>query len=123
MSTQPLPPDRDDVAAALASRRELGPEFDAAIADALLHRMSAQMDARIEQRLAATAPPAPRFAQRPRFDRANVLLGVVSLPFVIGAPSATAYMSDAFNLIASLMIWSVIAAINALYVLGRRPPR
>jgi hypothetical protein len=45
---------RDDIAAAVAAHRELGRDFDGAVAEGLIERIGAEIDKRVDTRLADT---------------------------------------------------------------------
>ncbi len=50
---------RTDIAAAAAAHRELGPDYDAAVAEGLIERISDEIDKRVDARL-GTSPRSPR---------------------------------------------------------------
>ena len=54
------PVSSEEVSASLAARRELGPEYEAALADALAERVEQVVQARVEARLAQTGSPLPQ---------------------------------------------------------------
>jgi hypothetical protein len=45
---------RDDIAAAVAAHRELGRDYDGAVAEGLIERIGAEIDKRVEAQLAGT---------------------------------------------------------------------
>lgn len=45
---------RDDIAAAIAAHHELGRDFDGAVAEGLIDRIGAEIDKRVDARLAGT---------------------------------------------------------------------
>ena len=58
-------PSRADIAAAAAVHSELGPDYGDAVAEGLVERIGAEIDKRVDARLAqrgpaAPAPPQPR---------------------------------------------------------------
>jgi hypothetical protein len=50
---------RNDIAAAAAAHRELGPDYDAAVAEGLIERISDEIDKRVDARL-GTSPRSSR---------------------------------------------------------------
>ncbi len=54
---------RDDMAAAAAAHRELGRDYDDAGAEGLIERIGAEIDKRVDARLAATGKAVPARAE------------------------------------------------------------
>lgn len=111
-----------DVEAALAARRELGPEYDEAIAAGLAERveqLAAARSAELEHltRSGSVADQVERTSRTQRF-----VLGIISL--VIGIPvtaiSATTVEPGLLGVVAS---WAGIVGVNAVFALGNRPRR
>jgi hypothetical protein len=119
MQTQPSEV-RADLDAALAARRELGPEYETALVDSFLARIDARLDARVEQRV------AERLAEYPRDEfrvgrrswagggsRMHVTSLVLAIPLTgIGAGVA--------NGVGMLVAWAGIVGVNVAAALGRR---
>jgi hypothetical protein len=115
---------RDDLAAALQARRELGPDYDAAFADSL----AARVDQIIAARLAAGRGPSPGDAPAApsAYDRANadgerkvtITIACVSLGVSIPLSGIAAGMH---SLAALLIIWTGIVMVNLANALRRRP--
>jgi hypothetical protein len=105
MSTSELP--RDDLAASLAARRELGPDYDAAFVDAVAER--------IEQ---ATAVRRPVVAEIEKSERAMALT-VVCVSLVVSVPiSAIAAIQT--GLAGLTVVWLALVAINVAFALRPR---
>ncbi|MFB4302977.1 hypothetical protein [Actinomadura sp. NTSP31] len=115
MTTRRLP--REDLTAALAARRELGPDYDAAFIETVVDRIEEVLDA------GAAASPAPR--RRPRAPRTSeagdhsLLLAVLSLLAAI--PLSAIAVVNAGGLGLSLA-WAGIVMINVAYGLRSRRP-
>jgi hypothetical protein len=125
---------RDEVRASAAAHRDLGPAYDAALAEGLVERIGEEIDRRVDARLFGQlqAPaPAPGPAPRPRRVRepgrigaAAVFLTLGSMGIGIGAtvavlhPGSPSAMTAGQGVVIAL-IWIVIAAINISY--ARRP--
>ena len=134
---------REDVAAAAAAHSELGHQYNDALAEGLIERISSEIDKQVDTRL------AQRGIQPTRSAWANVAMGLGSVGLGIGATAVTLhYLStsgvtpkavlDVGTFRASLMtssssvstgqvviivlIWVVIAVINIAYA-RRRPGR
>ena len=113
------PDQRDEITASLAAREELGPRYDAAVAEGLVERIGEEIDKRVDARLrtmnqqAPAAPPAAPPAT-PARAYSGLALGVVSLIFGTGATSVV--LSNASNAVGQalmvLLIWTAIAVIN-----------
>jgi hypothetical protein len=122
MTTPGLP--RDDLAAALQARRELGPDYDAAFADSLADRV----DQTIAARLAAAGRTPPRMDQAAlgAYERANaagerkvtITIACVSLGVSMPLSGIAAGMH---SLAALMIIWTGIVLVNLANALRRRP--
>ena len=132
-----------DVAAAAAVHRELGHEYDSALAEGLIDRISSEIDKQVDARL------AQRGIQPSQAAWANVAMGVGSVGLGVGATAVTLHsvvntstapkaavnlgsfhasvmstttsVSTAQVLLIAL-IWVVIAVVNIAYA-RRRPGR
>jgi hypothetical protein len=114
------PDQRDEITASLAAHQELGPRYDAAVAEGLVERIGEEIDKRVDARLrttnqqASATPPAAPSATPARSSNSGLALGVVSLIFGTGATSVV--LSNASNAVAQalmvLLIWAAIAVIN-----------
>lgn len=121
MSTEPLP--RDDVAASVAAMRELGSDYDDAVADALAERLEQTIDARIEQRLQAqgVAPVARTSQTVHRGEDSTVAYRfALAIGSMVLAVPLTAITAGAAGGTAVIAVWIAIALINIVFVLGTR---
>jgi hypothetical protein len=119
---------RDEVRASAAAHRDLGPGYDAAVAEGLVERIGDEIDRRVDARLFGhlQAPaPRPRRVREPgRLGAAAVFLTLGSIVGGIGATVAVLSPSNpgpvgGTQAILVALIWIVIAAINVSY--ARRP--
>lgn len=125
---------REDIAAAAAVHAELGPDYDQAVADGLVDRIGAEIDRRVDARLAQGAPSA---AARPAW--VTPVMGLGSLGLGIGATAAvlaaaTSVGADTLNastgvvtrgsvihtisagqILLVMLIWVVIGVVNVAY--------
>ena len=122
---------RDDITAAAAAHRELGRDYDGAVAEGLIERIGAEIDRRIDARLALTgaapAPPAtspaPARPVKPAAARpisfASIVLALGSMGIGIGAAGTVLSLGDNTGsggqmwLVA--LIWIIIGAVNVSY--------
>ena len=129
---------RDDIAAASAAHRELGRDYDGAIAEGLIERIGAEVDKRVDARLAQRADDWPaqsgrklahggdKLAHRGSDRRpsssagpgaAGVLLGLGSMGIGIGAAAVVLAQGGSGGLV--FVIWLVIGVINVAYARRR----
>ncbi|WP_046469872.1 hypothetical protein [Allosalinactinospora lopnorensis] len=123
MTDEPL--SRDEVAASLATGRELGPDYDGAVADALAERLEHAIDQRVDTRITerlAEARPARSREQDIRIAGLRFAMAVVSL--VLAVPlTFVASRADNEAGAAVLAVWFGIAAVNAVFLFATRRPR
>jgi hypothetical protein len=106
MSTSELP--RGDLAASLAARRELGPDYDAAFVEAVAERIQE-----------ATATRRPRSTETEKGERAvTVTIACVSLGVSIPVTAIAAVQAGLAGLV---VVWLAIAVINVAFALRPRP--
>jgi hypothetical protein len=127
---------RDDITAAAAAHRELGRDYDAAVAEGLIERIGGEIDRRIDARLALTgatpAPaPGPKFRHpgmqpppdqvaKPATGRpsvASIVLALGSMGIGIGAAGTVLSLdnSSAGGIWLVVVIWIIIGAVNVSY--------
>ncbi|MFC7622593.1 hypothetical protein [Microlunatus sp. GCM10028923] len=111
-----------DAAAAMAARRELGPDFDDQIAAGLAERMEQLayhrgVELQEQHRASRVEEAAERSTRTQRFA-----LGIVSLGAGIPITAISAGMVDP-PLIGVLVSWGGIVAVNVVHALGGRRRR
>jgi hypothetical protein len=127
---------RDDIAAATAAHRELGQDYDAAVAEGLVERIGAEIDKRVDARLAgsnATAPARREGGQLSPAGRSPWPGTILALGSMGIGVTATAAVLNAANSIGPdgvvttvgpgqvllvIVIWVIIGVINV--ALARR---
>ncbi len=102
-----IPP--DELEAALAARRELGPDREAEVVDAFVERVGRSIDRRVDERLVEQR--GSRSVSRPEKDR-QFAMAIVSL--VAGIP-LTAIALGAGGLAALLVVWAGIVLLNVAF--------
>ena len=136
--------ERDEITASVAAHQELGPRYDAAVAEGLVERIGEEIDRRIDARLGggrpwpgqpqdsppqpaayrgpvAATPPAPAAAPPPAPRRSTgvsgALLGLGSMGLGVGATAVVvSHHVEAFaEVIMILLIWAAIALINVAH--------
>jgi hypothetical protein len=125
-STSSLGP--DEVQAAAEVHAELGPEYRDAVLESFLDRVNKEIDARVDQRLAAAQqPPPPVPAPQPPAPASRELsawLPIVSIALGIPITAIVIKLGQVSSQTTELVwVWIAIAVINVAYALGhRRPP-
>ncbi len=102
--------DPHEVHAALGAREQLGHEFDSAVAESFVERVSEAIDARIDARLGGARTGGGT-------DRSRMVVAIVSLG--VGVP-ATAIAGGLGGVSGILITWVGIAAVNLAYAWQRR---
>jgi hypothetical protein len=126
----------DEVRASAAAHRDLGPGYDAAVAEGLVERIGDEIDRRVDARLFGQVPyqappPRPRLRREPvpgRMGFGAVVLALGSMGMGIGATAAVLHpgaaapgqqvSGGAAVLIA--LIWIVIGVVNVAYARYRQ---
>ena len=120
----------DEVRASAAAHRDLGPAYDAAVAEGLVERIGEEIDKRVDARLYSQAPAQapPRRPRRPRREPlagrlgfGTVVLALGSMGMAIGATATVLHPGQASGGMQWLvaLIWLVIGAVNVAYARHR----
>jgi len=125
----------DEVRASTAAHRDLGPGYDAAVAEGLVERIGEEIDKRIDTRLYGQVPyqaaprrPRPRREPVPwRMGFGAVVLALGSMGMAIGATAAVLHpgaappgqVSGGATVLIAL-IWIVIGVVNVAYARYRQ---
>jgi hypothetical protein len=117
---------RDDIAAAAAAHRELGREYDSAVAEGLVDRIGAEIDKRIDARLVSPRPdsrPPVQYSSPGRAQAmwigAGVGAGLTGIVAVIANAANTGANSGAV-LTAMIWVWVILALAAAGTAVVRR---
>ena len=117
----------DEVRAAAAAHRDLGPAYDTAVAEGLVERIGEEIDRRVDARLYGqlqSQAPAARPRRAPvagRIGAGAVILALGSMGLAIGAtaavlhPGADQGQVSAGQAILVALIWIVIGVVNVSY--------
>ena len=110
----------DEIAAALAARRELGPEYEDAIAASMADRIEREIAARVDAgRIPAKSERRSREPREYSADRSATWLASASL--VAGIPiTAIVAGTSHGNVFAIGVAWIGIALVNTAHALGRK---
>src|SRR5690349_21103515 len=97
------PDERDEISVSLAAHKELGPDYDKAVAEGLVERIGEEIDRRVDTRLrtAATQVP-PAVVPARRHGGFGVVL--VSLIFGTGATSVVLGNEGTSSIAQTLMV-------------------
>jgi hypothetical protein len=106
---------RDDIAAAAAAHRELGREYDSAVAEGLVDRIGAEIDKRIDARIGSRRPDSRSPAESSSSGRtqamwigAGVGAGLTGIVAVIANANNTGINSGAV-VTAVIWVWVILA--------------
>ena len=128
---------RDEITAAAAAHRELGPQYDEAIAESLIDRIGEEIDRRVDARMGHSQPtlsarrelrrpapppePSPAPAAPARMGAASVVLALGSMGIGIGVAGTVLPVSNGGSggmwLVA--LIWVIIGVINVSWARRR----
>jgi hypothetical protein len=131
---------RDEITAAAAAHRELGPQYDEAVAESLIDRIGEEIDRRVDARMGQSQPsasarrefhrparptpppPEPAVPAAPtRMSAASVVLALGSMGIGIGVAGTVLPVSGGggggYWLVA--LIWVIIGVINVSWARRR----
>jgi hypothetical protein len=107
---------REEAAAALEVRRELGPEYEDAVLESFVQRASEMLDRKVDARLAERGAGRP-----PQKRQAHPHLSLAIWSLIIGFLGSGALTAGAEQGPLSLLIlWAGIAAVNFAYAIRNR---
>lgn len=117
-----------EIASALAARRELGPDYEEAIAAALAEKMAKEINARVNAELVAQNGSATARQERPSRREQRSEHGprdsssVVAIASLIAGIPITAIVAgtSSGNVFAIGIAWVGIGLVNVAHSLGRR---
>jgi hypothetical protein len=117
---------REDITAAAAAHRELGPDYDAAVAEGLVDRIGAEIDKRIDARLGSPRSDSRSPAEFSRSGRtqamwigAGVGAGLTGIVAVIANAANTGTNSGAV-ITAVIWVWVILVIAAAGAAVARR---
>ena len=118
---------REEIAAAAATHRELGPGYDDAVAQGLVERIGSEIDKRVDARLAqrSTAAPATRPGWVPAVIGAGSMVCGLGATAIVVFATATNINGTFHNTVSRAqillvaLIWAVIAVVNVAYARRR----
>lgn len=111
---------RNDIAATAAAHNELGRDYDGAVAESLIDRIGAEIDKRVDTRLAQGGAPLVNRSS-PSWIWASVALALGSM--ALGVAASAILLKGANSNggpgghadMVVVMVWIVIAGINVAY--------
>jgi hypothetical protein len=107
---------REEITATTAAHRELGPGYDDAVAEGLVERIGAEIDRRVDARLAQrglggqVSPPA----RSPSVSAIVLALGSMAIGGITAAGLLNTHNGGGPAVVAAL-IWIIIGIINVAY--------
>ena len=124
----------DEVRASAAAHRDLGPGYDAAVAEGLVERIGEEIERRVDARIynQTARQAAPRRLRREpvpgRMSFGAVVLALGSMGMAIGATAAVLHPGDSPGPVSGgaavliALIWIVIGVVNVAYARYRQLP-
>jgi hypothetical protein len=113
-----------EIAAALAARRELGPEYEDPIAASLADRVEREIAARVNavHNPPMPAPAPPQAASRPQRDpHATDSRWIATASLIAGIPVTGIVAGTSHGNVAAIAVaWAGIALVNMAHAFGRR---
>jgi len=109
MAAPELP--RDDLAAAVEARRELGPESERAVIDSFLRRVEATIEERVDRRVAERVRPQSSLGP----PRGSIPLALASMGMGIAVTGASSGLAEG-GMVVAIVAWIAIAVINIVYM-------
>ncbi|MFW5419040.1 hypothetical protein J0910_20710 [Nocardiopsis sp. CNT-189] len=119
--TPPKAP-RDEVAAALQTSRELGPDYDDAIAASLVERIDSAVEARVDAHLAgrlAGREPRQRVSYEEQWKSPRLILGLIAMVLSIPLTAVSGGMLGPAGVVLS-WLGMIMLYLIAVVGLGRR---
>jgi hypothetical protein len=115
---------REEIAAATAVHGELGPAYEEAVAESLVERIGAEVDKRVDARLAQRdapppRPPAPVSPARSQWAPVTLALGSMVAGILATLAAAKNISTPSGDVLAILFIWIAIVIINVAYARRR----
>lgn len=110
-------PHDDELRAAVAARRELGPDFEDAIIESFLDKMGQEVDRRVDQRMAADGGHAKRELKQQQ-SAAGMRLALAIVSIVMGTIATIALTVGDRGLLAYLVVWGGVVLVNTAFTYG-----
>lgn len=110
---------RADLEATLAARRDLGEDYEAALARAFLEKLDRAVDAKVDEALRARGADKRRAARGRRRGGSGLAISSIALGIPVSAVVAS-NLRGTDSLIGVIIAWAAIAAINVVHVIDRR---
>ena len=112
----------EEISAAIAARRELGPEYEDAIAASLADRVEREIAARVDAaRNPAASRSAPASREREARGNANDSRWIATASLIAGIPVTGIVAGTSHgNVFAIAVAWGGIALVNMAHAFGRR---
>nr|WP_239647206.1 MULTISPECIES: hypothetical protein [Nocardiopsis] len=110
---------KDEVSAALQTSRELGPDYDDAVAASLADKLDAAIDARVREHVAAAQQPAQQRPQRMSYDEQwkspRLIVGIIAM---VTAIPLTAISGGIMGLGGVALAWLGLLLVYIVSVIG-----
>lgn len=109
----------DELRAAMAARRDLGPDYEDAVVESFLDKMGAEIDRRVDERLAHLPKSKDLARQEKRADGMRLALAIVSLSLGTIATIALLIAGDIAES-GLIVVWTGVFLVNLAFAYGGR---
>ena len=107
---------RDEVAAALQTSRELGPEYDDAVAASLAEKLDSAIEARVREHVAAVQPAArQQLSVEEQWKSPRLIMGIITMGVAIPLTAISAGMMGSGGVV---LAWMGLLALYLISVVG-----
>ncbi|MEU4410365.1 hypothetical protein AB0F88_38165 [Streptosporangium sp. NPDC023963] len=107
---------RQDMHATVEARRDLGPEYEAALIESFVSRLDATIAHRVRAEMHAAGAPKAKSAKSRKGSNGSIPIALGSMGIGIPLTAVAAQTSGTAGL---LLAWGGIVAINFAHALGR----
>ncbi|MGV9306792.1 MULTISPECIES: hypothetical protein [unclassified Nonomuraea] len=107
----------DELRAAVAARRDLGPDFEDSLVESFLDKIGKEVDRRVDDRVAAESGATwHTLKQQQSITGMRLALAIVSL--VMGTIATIAITVGDAGLLTYLVVWGGVVLVNVAFTLG-----
>jgi hypothetical protein len=111
---------RQDMRATIEARRDLGPDYEAALVESFVDRLDESIARRVRAEMHMAGGPSPHPSPPRKSGNGSVPIALGSMGLAI---PLTAIAAESGGPLALLLVWGGIVAINLAHALGRRRGR
>ncbi|WP_017624345.1 hypothetical protein [Nocardiopsis chromatogenes] len=106
---------RDEVAAALQTSRELGPEYDEAVAASLAEKLDTAIEARVREHVAAARTAPDRLTPQEQWKSPRLIMGIITMGVAIPLTAISAGMMGSGGVV---LAWAGLLTLYFISIVG-----